>query len=165
MFFYNPSCKQSVWERPKDLENRADVEKAVRTPPEQLLGTVILPPETSKVELVSPATKKRSESDSSSDSETSSKRQKLDGTFFNFNSEVMKLHIFLAKIDLTVSASDAKAEEAMDAEMKAAKERALVPLEQRIKQFKEMLREKDVSIYLYNKFRTTNISFTPTVEH
>lgn len=33
----------------------------------------------------------------------------------------------------------------MEAEVRAAKERALVPLEIRVKSFKEMLKEKDVS--------------------
>ena len=37
-------------------------------------------------------------------------------------------------------------EAAVEAEVRAAKERALVPLETRVKQFKEMLREKDVSV-------------------
>lgn len=40
VFFYNPSTRTSVWERPEDLLARADVDKAVSTPPEQLLGTL-----------------------------------------------------------------------------------------------------------------------------
>lgn len=36
-------------------------------------------------------------------------------------------------------------EAVMEAEIRAARERALVPLEIRVKSFKEMLREKDVS--------------------
>ena len=35
----------------------------------------------------------------------------------------------------------------MEAEIRAAKERATIPLDQRIKAFKEMLAEKDVSAY------------------
>lgn len=38
MFFYNPSSRTSVWERPEDLLGRADVDKAVSTVPEQLVG-------------------------------------------------------------------------------------------------------------------------------
>lgn len=38
MFFYNPSSRTSVWERPEDLLGRADVDKAVSTIPEQLVG-------------------------------------------------------------------------------------------------------------------------------
>lgn len=39
VFFYNPSTRTSVWERPEDLVGRADVDKAVTTIPEQLVGT------------------------------------------------------------------------------------------------------------------------------
>lgn len=48
------------------------------------------------------------------------------------------------------STANSEKEEVMDAEMKAAKERATVPLEQRVKQFKEMLREKDVRNFDFN---------------
>lgn len=37
-------------------------------------------------------------------------------------------------------------EAAIEAEVRAARERALVPLEVRVKSFKEMLKEKDVSM-------------------
>ena len=33
-FFYNPSQRTSVWERPEDLQNRTDVDKMVQGPPE-----------------------------------------------------------------------------------------------------------------------------------
>lgn len=36
VFFYNPSSRISVWERPEDLIGRADVEKMVSNPPEAL---------------------------------------------------------------------------------------------------------------------------------
>lgn len=53
------------------------------------------------------------------------------------------------EISLFVSLAKSKkadaSEAAAEAEVRAAKERALVPLETRVKQFKEMLREKDVS--------------------
>lgn len=57
----------------------------------------------------------------------------------------------------TVKKIDGTSEAAIEAEVRAAKERALIPLEQRIKQFKEMLREKDVSIlkllFLFQNFK------------
>lgn len=34
VFFYNPSQRVSLWERPEDLLGRADVDKMVQTPPE-----------------------------------------------------------------------------------------------------------------------------------
>lgn len=40
-------------------------------------------------------------------------------------------------------------EAAIEAEVRAARERALVPLEIRVKSFKEMLKEKDVSFFIF----------------
>jgi transcription elongation regulator 1 len=34
VFFYNPSSRTSVWERPEDLVGRADVDKMVASPPD-----------------------------------------------------------------------------------------------------------------------------------
>jgi len=34
VFFYNPSQRMSLWERPEELQGRADVEKMVQNPPE-----------------------------------------------------------------------------------------------------------------------------------
>lgn len=36
VFFYNPSSRTSVWERPEDLIGRSDVDKMVSTPPDAL---------------------------------------------------------------------------------------------------------------------------------
>lgn len=36
VFFYNPSSRTSVWERPEDLIGRTDVDKMVSTPPDAL---------------------------------------------------------------------------------------------------------------------------------
>lgn len=36
VFFYNPSTRTSVWERPEDLVGRADVDKAIETTPDQV---------------------------------------------------------------------------------------------------------------------------------
>ncbi len=34
VFFYNPSTRSSVWEKPDDLKNRVDVDKMIAGPPE-----------------------------------------------------------------------------------------------------------------------------------
>lgn len=66
VFFYNPSTRTSVWERPDDLINRADVEKMLATPPEALLNTpgCIL---------------KREDESSDSDGGTPAKKPKIEG--------------------------------------------------------------------------------------
>jgi transcription elongation regulator 1 len=47
-----------------------------------------------------------------------------------------------------LSTIDQGKEAAIEAEVRAARERALVPLDIRVKQFKEMLKEKEVSFHL-----------------
>ena len=34
VFFYNPSQRMSLWERPEELQGRADVDKMIQSPPE-----------------------------------------------------------------------------------------------------------------------------------
>lgn len=38
VFFYNPSARTSVWERPEELSGRADVTKMITTPPPVVLA-------------------------------------------------------------------------------------------------------------------------------
>lgn len=78
VFFYNPSTRTSLWERPDELLERAEVDKAVGTPPEQLL-----PNQEAKEDVeedgengggqkrkdISGSGQKRSESESSTESE------------------------------------------------------------------------------------------------
>lgn len=43
VFFYNPSTKSSVWERPVELMNRPDVDKLLKGPPKEEESTVDQP--------------------------------------------------------------------------------------------------------------------------
>lgn len=66
VFFYNPSSRTSVWERPEELVGRVDVDKMVASPPDSAQA-----PDT-------PAATKR---ENSSDTEASAaKKQKMDNT-------------------------------------------------------------------------------------
>ena len=53
-------------------------------------------------------------------------------------------------------------EAAIEAEVRAARERAIVPLETRIKSFKDMLAEKDVSLIATSKIHRFKKSFEQT---
>lgn len=156
VFFYNPSSRTSVWERPEELNGRADVDKAIATMPEQLSTAQNSTTNNStapiKDEKQKPAQEtvtddqstasavKRTESESSSgESETPSKKLKLADSS---PADVNPVSIIKPSND---KKNDIGKEGAMEAEVKAARERALVPLETRVKQFKEMLKEKDVS--------------------
>ncbi|XP_068908784.1 transcription elongation regulator 1 isoform X1 [Tenebrio molitor] len=129
VFFYNPSSRTSVWERPDELLKRTDVDKMVSTPPDAV-GT---PAKTDSAESPS---KKRASDESESEEETPAKKPKKEETTSTNGTTPQSAR----KIDIGKEA-------AIEAEVRAAKERAVVPLENRIKSFKEMLAEKHVSAF------------------
>jgi hypothetical protein len=77
VFFYNPSSRTSVWERPEDLVGRADVDKMVASPPDAPNTTQA---STGNSNTSSAATKRAGTSADSSDEEqpTPSKKSKDD---------------------------------------------------------------------------------------
>lgn len=94
VFFYNPSTRTSLWERPPELVNRPDVDKAIKTLPEALLTPQSTIETTNKEESTTPQKpapqeitkqgKKRSDSESSNDSveiinSSMTKKVKLNG--------------------------------------------------------------------------------------
>lgn len=153
VFFYNPSTRTSVWERPEDLVGRADVDKAISSTPEQLTtqstnnssSTIAIKDDKAKSTIETtteeePVTTsiKRSESDESSgESDIPNKKFKLAENSAANTTNLSK--------PLNDKKNDIGKEAAIEAEVRAARERALVPLETRVKQFKDMLKEKDVS--------------------
>lgn len=76
VFFYNPSSRTSVWERPEDLVGRADVDKMLATPPD-----VLVPPQ-GQAGKPENSSLKRAESESSDSEEgtPAKKPKKDDGT-------------------------------------------------------------------------------------
>ncbi|KAL3276562.1 hypothetical protein HHI36_011936 [Cryptolaemus montrouzieri] len=140
VFFYNPSSRTSVWERPEELLKRTDVDKMVSEPPDILSGGANST--NTKIESVkSPGKTKRNsdDSDSEQDEENPPKKAKKDET-----PDVPEVNGVTQppgkKIDIGKEA-------AIEAEVRAAKERAVIPLETRMKLFKEMLTEKQVSAF------------------
>lgn len=157
VFFYNPSSRTSVWDRPEDLVGRADVDKAIATAPEQLAvpanpvnpfakkteteigdnGGQANKEDKDDVEMADATTAdeeiasgKRSESESSGEADVPAKKLKLSEN----------------AVKATGEKKDLGKEAVIEAEVRAARERALVPLETRVQQFKDMLKEKDVCI-------------------
>lgn len=80
VFFYNPSTRTSVWERPEDLLGRTDVDKAISTAPDKLtVSTQSTKDEKQQVEIVVETSSKRSESESNGESDDApNKKIKLD---------------------------------------------------------------------------------------
>lgn len=129
VFFYNPSTKTSVWDRPPDTFGREDVDKLLNHPP------------TPKADDEDDTAKKGSDTESDSDEDGPPKAKKS-------RAEKKKEALLAAQKkekERPRQMLQKPIDPAIEAEMQAAKEREKVPLEERLKQFKEMLVEKNVS--------------------
>ncbi|XP_063303449.1 transcription elongation regulator 1 isoform X3 [Pelobates fuscus] len=113
VFFYNPTTRLSMWDRPEDLIGRADVDKIIQEPPHKR-----------GLEDGKKYFKEDPESpeDPNDDEPVKAKKRKKDDP-------------------------ESEKETAMEAEIKAARERAIVPLDSRMKQFRDMLLERGVSAF------------------
>lgn len=165
VFFYNPSEKVSLWERPPILIGRADVDRMVKECPVTPGAS-----ETSNNASTTTATvkKKPGESGSSNSSEQppvkknkldeddGSQSPKSDGSASPRTPSKIAPDEFLQKKEI-----EASKEAAIDAENKAAQVRAQLPLEQRIQQFRDLLTEKDVSAYSTWEKELQKIVFDP----
>ncbi|OPJ87868.1 transcription elongation regulator 1 isoform B [Patagioenas fasciata monilis] len=130
VFFYNPTTRLSMWDRPDDLIGRADVDKIIQEPPHKKgmeEGKKLIREEHESTE------------EANEDEPIKIKKRKKD------DSKDM----------------DSEKEAAMEAEIKAARERAIVPLEARMKQFKDMLLERGVSAFSTWEKELHKIVFDP----
>ncbi|XP_054907608.1 transcription elongation regulator 1 isoform X2 [Poeciliopsis prolifica] len=121
VFFYNPTTRLSMWDRPEELVSRSDVDKHIQEPPHKRGLEDSKKPGFSKEEPeMSLATE-----DSPDEEPTKSKKRKKE----------------------EAKEADSEKEAAMEAELRAARERAVVPLEARMTQFRDMLLERGVSAF------------------
>ncbi|NXL92566.1 TCRG1 regulator, partial [Alectura lathami] len=130
VFFYNPTTRLSMWDRPDDLIGRADVDKIIQEPPHKKgmeEGKRLIREDHESTE------------DANDDEPIKIKKRKKDD-----NKDI-----------------DSEKEAAMEAEIKAARERAIVPLEARMKQFKDMLLERGVSAFSTWEKELHKIVFDP----
>uniref|UniRef100_A0A8C2F366 Transcription elongation regulator 1 n=1 Tax=Cyprinus carpio TaxID=7962 RepID=A0A8C2F366_CYPCA len=128
VFFYNPTTRLSMWERPEELVGRVDVDKALQEPPHKrgLDNGNKLGKEFAVAE------------DTPEDEPSKAKRRKIEE-----------------------KEADTEKEAAMEAELKAARERAVVPQEARMNQFKDMLLERGVSAFSTWEKELHKIVFDP----
>ncbi|MGH0119416.1 UNVERIFIED_CONTAM: hypothetical protein FKN15_022551 [Acipenser sinensis] len=132
VFFYNPTTRLSMWDRPEELIGRADVDKTIQEPPHKKAtedGKKM-----GKEELETSTTE-----DAIDDEPIKAKKRKKDD----------------------VKDVDSEKVAAMEAEIRAARERAIVPLEARMKQFKDMLLERGVSAFSTWEKELHKIVFDP----
>lgn len=129
VFFFNPSTRTSVWERPAELKKRTDVDKMVQTPPVQ---PDIKGQEASNKDGEPPAKKTKLEEGEEGAAEGTEAQNGATET----------------KTEEPMTALRAQGKEsAMEAELRAAKERAAIPLDVRMQRFRDMLVEKEVSAF------------------
>uniref|UniRef100_A0A8C2HJ42 Transcription elongation regulator 1 n=1 Tax=Cyprinus carpio TaxID=7962 RepID=A0A8C2HJ42_CYPCA len=133
VFFYNPTTRLSMWERPEELVGRVDVDKALQEPPHKRGldngNKLVLAKEEQEFAVAE---------DTPEDEPSKAKRRKIEE-----------------------KEADTEKEAAMEAELKAARERAVVPQEARMNQFKDMLLERGVSAFSTWEKELHKIVFDP----
>ncbi|MFH4974116.1 hypothetical protein AB6A40_000825 [Gnathostoma spinigerum] len=166
VFFYNPSTRTSVWERPPELYNRPDVDLLVSKPPEEK-KTVEAGKETKEEEKQKEEEKEDSQQLEGEDMETEDSSGKVasedegsdeddddgSGQPAAKRSRKEKKLEKIRQEQLAVKKEkerprqviEKQVDPAIQAELQAQKEREEVPFEHRLQAFKDMLTEKNVS--------------------
>ncbi|CAF3665637.1 unnamed protein product [Adineta steineri] len=145
VFFFNPTSRTSLWDRPEELKGRSDVDEMIRA---------AMPQQESTDSNRTIATKQKLDS-ISDDLEPDAKKIKSDSipiiNSLNNNENIdneIKLIQNMNERSINSNNNNINTKESpYDAESKAAKQRELIPYETRIKQFREMLAEKQVSAF------------------
>ncbi|KAG8237631.1 hypothetical protein J437_LFUL017400, partial [Ladona fulva] len=183
VFFYNPTSRTSVWERPEELAGRQDVDKMVATPPEAVVAvaattgssqtgttaTSSAGSNSSQGGVGSGAgggsTASEKKNDDSSDDEPALKKMKRDDADGKEDASSEDGQTSGGGTPGSKGGDkkqiDIGKEAAIEAEVRAARERAVVPLETRVKQFRDMLAEKEVSAFSTWEKELHKIVFDP----
>ena len=148
VFFYNPTSKASVWERPPDLAGRPDVTEMLKS---SEAAERIKNKAASSIMSSSgiAASRKDDSSDSDRDSPPPAKKGKVEAQLV-FQDELDKQNrtqqqqapppgeevTFVGENKKPI---DVGKEAAIEAEVRAARERQVIPLETRMKQFRDLL--------------------------
>ncbi|XP_055926376.1 transcription elongation regulator 1-like [Argiope bruennichi] len=146
VFFFNPSSRKSVWEKPDELKGRADVEKLVQVPPTPHSDTAAVK-EGEKTE----------KAETEADPAPEAKKIKLEETTEEEEEEKKAVKI---KNETKNNINPGK-QSAIDAELAAAKERAQISLDVRMKQFRELLVQRNVSAFSTWEKELHKIVFDP----
>ncbi|CAL9685296.1 unnamed protein product [Knipowitschia caucasica] len=133
VFFYNPTTRLSMWDRPDELIGRMDVDKHIQEPPHKKGQN------DSKKSIIKGDLDLGLAADGLDDEPSKAKKRKKDDS----------------------KDGETEKDAAMEAELKAARERAVVPLEARMTQFKDMLLERSVSAFSTWEKELHKIVFDP----
>ncbi|XP_062405373.1 transcription elongation regulator 1-like isoform X2 [Sardina pilchardus] len=119
VFFYNPTTRMSKWERPSELIGRADVDRCLQDPPHKHTPSLETPKPVMVIKKEEPEVGPPDEEEEGEEPIRPKKRKQ----------------------------EEPEKDPAVEAELKAARERAVVPTETRMQQFKDMLLERGVSAF------------------
>ncbi|XP_031424585.2 transcription elongation regulator 1-like isoform X3 [Clupea harengus] len=134
VFFYNPTTRLSMWERPTELIGRADVDRSLQDPPHK---------STPSLEPPKPVMMKEEE---------------LEAGPYDQQQQQEEEEPIMAK---KRKQEEPEKDPAVEAELRAARERAIVPTETRMQQFKDMLLERGVSAFSTWEKELHKIVFDP----
>ncbi|KAK4470073.1 hypothetical protein MN116_005669 [Schistosoma mekongi] len=161
-FFFNPSQRLSVWEKPDELKGRADVDRLLEKQPNTCLSGNTNSPQ---------ANSSANDNDSEvADGSSAPKRARLEVDEANGPATEVEVP---SAVEQTTEENDADKssatpdkipigmEAAKEAEERAARERAVQPLEVRVRRFREMLVEMQVSAFSTWEKELHKIVFDP----
>ncbi|CAD6198602.1 unnamed protein product, partial [Caenorhabditis auriculariae] len=136
VFFYNPSTKTSVWERPPETYGREDVDQMVSR----------MPDVKKEEEPKKDADQSEGASSDSSEAEDEDGPPKPKKSRAERKREALLAAQKKEKEKPVRQMLEKPVDPAIQAEIEAKKEREKIPLEERLKEFKEMLAEREVSV-------------------
>ncbi|CAH1641939.1 unnamed protein product [Spodoptera littoralis] len=148
VFFYNSAAHSSVWERPALLLGRADVDKAVSQPPPALLELQRKDAAAASGNKAANGELKRTAEPNTEEADAA-KKTKVD--------DEKPAHNSLSGAGTILVGAAA----AVEAEVRAARERGSLPHPQRLAAFLRMLQEKDVSAFSTWEKELHKIVFDP----
>uniref|UniRef100_A0A7E4VE57 Transcription elongation regulator 1 n=1 Tax=Panagrellus redivivus TaxID=6233 RepID=A0A7E4VE57_PANRE len=161
VFFYNPTTKTSVWQRPPELYNRKDVDLLVAKRPETKEGA-------SPIDLNKPMKKEApydavsdDDEDGSDDDVKAPPRKKTRQEKKQDRIEEQKRAAQQEKKERAKPKEPKEIDPAIQAEIEAKEKRAQVPFEERRQQFLELLKEKGVSANSTFQKELSKIVFDP----
>uniref|UniRef100_A0A915ENW7 WW domain-containing protein n=1 Tax=Ditylenchus dipsaci TaxID=166011 RepID=A0A915ENW7_9BILA len=148
VFFYNPSTRTSVWERPPELYNRPDVDLLVSKPPDKAQQTARKPPQLPN-ELLKPKLMKRTMRKAMMVRMTMKSQLKMNRQEKTRQEKKAIREKEQQKQEQKVKPKPLPVQEkpidpAIQAELLAQQERNNLPLELRLKKFRELLEEKKI---------------------
>ncbi|CAG0880231.1 unnamed protein product [Cyprideis torosa] len=166
VFYYNPSQRQSVWIMPPELFGRDDVQKLISQgpPPKNISGSSEgneMPSAGGVRDTDAPEPKRRKVDDEESGAVKMESSDSKAAENHKDAKEGKEAGSGGAAGKLPFRKTDIGKESAIEAEVRAARERATVPLETRMKEFREMLQEKEVSAFSTWEKELHKIVFDP----